>query len=35
MDPPSKKIFISVHFGIVATIRIGQEIQFLPHAGFF
>ena len=26
---------ISVHFGIGAPIRIGQEIQCLPYAGFF
>ena len=26
---------ISVRFGIGATIRIGQEIQCLPYAGFF
>ena len=28
-------LFISVHFGIGATIRIGQEIQCLLYAGFF
>ena len=26
---------IAVRFGIGATIRIGQEIQCLPYAGFF
>ena len=45
LDPPNKLVltlkkigpflFISVRFGIGATIRIGQEIQCLPYAGFF
>ena len=30
-----KNMQIFVHFGISATIRIGQEIQCLPFAGFF
>ena len=34
-NPPQKKLSISIRFGIGATISIGQEIQFLPYAGFF
>ena len=32
--PPQNKLSISVCFGIGATIRIGQQIQCLPYAGF-
>ena len=34
LNPLHKKVFFTKKNGICASIRIGQEIQYLPYAGF-